>query len=174
MLWTDFFTNPKNLVGTGLLLIGIADDLRSRKFHNWLFLTTLFVSITTLLLVEGLSSLWVGLAGASAAFVFALPLVMTKAIGAGDMKLFVALCFLTTWRGSLNILILSVVWGAALGVIQILLSRQLPSFTSNLLGIVTRKSKDQELKLHQIPYTIALFLGWLSYYSLIPLGWEIL
>ena len=165
--------DPKILVGTGILVAGVISDLRFRKFHNKLFLVALFVSLLTLFFLGGLSQIWTGLAGAFSALVFCLPLFLMRAIGGGDLKLLVALCFLTTWKGAANILIFSLLWGGLLGLIQIALKGKLKELYWNLVGILNR-TPAPKTQLHQIPYTVALLLGWLSYQTLFVIGWGVL
>ena len=163
-------------VATGILIsvAGVIDDLRSRKFHNSLFIASFTVALIVLLVMDGVSGLWVGIAGAASAFVFSLPLVLTRSMGAGDMKLLVALCVLTTWAGSLNVLIYSVFWGALLGVFQVILRRDISRLLKNMMTIFNPSLQKDEGEFHRIPYTVALLLGWMSYHAVKPLGWGIL
>ncbi|RYZ70751.1 MAG: hypothetical protein EOP05_12850, partial [Proteobacteria bacterium] len=63
------------LAASSVLISGVVDDLRSRKFHNWLFLGCLAFGLLFVLATGGVSALpmaFLGLAGGIAVF---LPLV---------------------------------------------------------------------------------------------------
>ena len=151
------------ITATVIFLAGVIDDLRSRKFHNWLFLTATAVAFTVMGVSDGWQGLLNGLAGFTAGMIVLLPLVLIKALGAGDMKLLAAAGTLLGWSVVIDVAIYSFVWGALFGLLQVILKRQLRTTVLNMIAILTRKSKTQAIELHTVPFTVGLFLGWLTH-----------
>ena len=99
-----------------------------------------------------------------------LPLVLSKVIGAGDMKLLAAAGILIGWSPALSVLFFALIWGAVFGVLHAVLSGNLRLLTRNLVSIVTRADRNRPtesegagLELNRIPFTVAILLGWMSY-----------
>ena len=150
--------------------VGVIDDLRSRKFHNWLFLACSAFGATFVLLGVGLQGLPVAALGFLAGFLITLPLVLLKVIGAGDMKLFAAAGILIGWSPVISVLFFALIWGAIFGILRAALSGKLRLLAKNLVSLVTRskqehaeESQSAELELNRIPFTVAILLGWMSY-----------
>ncbi len=167
-------------VATAILLAGVLDDLRSRKFHNWLFLICTALGFTASAVFNGWNSLPHAAVAFLAGVAVMLPLVLLRVIGAGDMKLLAAFGTATAdWRIVVSVALLGLVWGALFGFTQVLVKRQGQALAHNLADIVLHqnqltnktgpsdsdKAKGRRLELHKIPYTFALFLGWLSHMS---------
>ncbi len=171
-------------VATTILLVGVADDLRSRKFHNWLFLVCTALGFAA----SGIFNGWGSLPHAAIAFLVGvavmLPMVLLRIIGAGDMKLLAAFGTATAdWRIVVSVALLALFWGALFGFVQVLVKRQGRELAHNLAHIVLSQNqalnkaatgsptqengqtKGHGLELHKIPYTFALLLGWLSHVS---------
>jgi prepilin peptidase CpaA len=148
------------LIPSAILAAGAADDLRSRKVHNELVLVLLVVAIAFSLFEGGAQGLLTGLLGMGAAILMTLPLVLFGIIGAGDLKLFMVFGFATTWEIVVYVGVAALVWGAILGVLRAIVAGEFKSLVSNTFGIVGRKPVKE---LHRIPYTAALFMGWISY-----------
>lgn len=141
------------------LLIAIADDLLFKKFHNWLFLTMLSVSLFYTATLSLLSWPEAGF-GFLTGFGLMLPLVLVRALGAGDMKFMMCLGVLLGASCTLHVFIYSLFWGALIGVLRVLLSGQILNFKKNLQIMSHRLAPH---KLHTVPYTVAIFLGWLTW-----------
>ena len=60
------------------------------------------------------------------------------------------------------VLIYSLFWAAVLGVIRVLIQGQIKTLFQNMVTITTTKS-DENIKLHTLPFSVALLFGWLSY-----------
>lgn len=107
----------------------------------------------------------VGILGFLAAIAALLPLVLANIVGSGDMKILAAFGCASNWNAVFSVALLSLVWGAVFGVLRVLLQGQGRLFINNLIAIVTRKPRET-FAVHRMPYTIALFFGWLSYLTL--------
>ncbi len=150
------------LVWAGLmLLLGAVDDIRSRKVHNRLIAGIFISSLIVVIIVDGKIGLLDSLFSILTAFISVLPLYLLKALGGGDVKLFTAVAPLLNWKAVLVMLLASLVWGALLGLFQVLLKGQGKALLQNMLGIFLR-NKPPEQNLHKIPYTIALLFGFLT------------
>ncbi len=144
------------------LINGIREDLRSRKVSNVSVLITLVLGLFCVLFVQGLSGLMIAALSFVTAFVAVLPLYLVKAIGGGDVKLFLAVSVLLNWQQVLISLIGSLIWGSILGVVQVILKGEGKAFAHNMIAIFTSKARLPEQKTHKVPYTIALLLGVLT------------
>jgi prepilin peptidase CpaA len=71
----------------GVTLLAGWVDFRTRKIPNWLTVPALFVGIGIHVFVAGWFGAKAALAGAGLALVLLLPLVLLRALGAGDWKL---------------------------------------------------------------------------------------
>lgn len=158
-------------VPTFILIAGIVNDLKSRKVRNYLVLLLAAISIANAFYFSGIEGLkWGGLS-----FVVALgcclPLVLAKILGAGDMKLLAAFAFSVSPMSTFLVLIYSFIWGAILGVAKAILSNEGLNLLMNTLQIA-KGGKDavKNSELHKIPYTVALFFGWLTQLSLTGFG----
>ncbi len=155
---------------SAVLSVGVIDDLRSRKFHNWLFIACSVFGFSFVLLNAGLQGLPIAALGFLAGSLMTLPLVLSKVIGAGDMKLLAAAGILIGWSPALSVLFFALIWGAVFGVLRAVLSGNLRLLTRNLVSIVTRADRNRPtesegagLELNRIPFTVAILLGWMSY-----------
>jgi prepilin peptidase CpaA len=145
-----------------ILIAGVIDDLRSRKFHNWLFLACCALALLSVLIVNGWTGLYLSVFGFAAGIAVLLPFVLMGMIGAGDMKLMAAFGIVAGWNTVFSVAVMSLIWGAIFGVVKMAVSGQLKVLLNNMISIVTL-NKRERLELHQIPYTIALLMGWLSH-----------
>jgi len=144
-----------------ILLAGVIDDLRSKKVHNWLFLTCTSIALIAGLMTEGWPGLNTALLGFVAGIATLLPLVLLKVIGAGDMKLLAAFGAAAGWSVVVDVAVLSLIWGAIFGVMQVTLKGQLKATLANMLNIARMKDRST-MTLHKLPFTVALLMGWLS------------
>ena len=160
------------LAPSAVFSAGVIDDLRSRKFHNWLFLACNFFGVSFVLLNAGLQGLPIAALGFLAGFLITLPLVLLKVIGAGDMKLFAAAGILTGWSPIMSVLFFALIWGAVFGVLRALISGKSRLLARNLISLVNRTRQNKQtrlrgdkadLELNRIPFTVAILLGWMSY-----------
>ena len=154
------------ILPSSILLAASIDDLRSRKIHNWLVLTCMILAITLTFYNGGLDALQMGVLGCGAAILFLLPLVLMKALGAGDLKIMMAFGLATNWSITLNVVMYSLICGALLGLIRAFVAGQAKTMALNMISIL-RPGKEVESKnLQKIPFSIALLFGWMTYVSL--------
>lgn len=153
------------LIQSTILLAGVVDDLKTRKVHNWLVLVLVIFALSTTLYFYGLEGLKLSALSALVALGLSLPLTLSHIMGAGDMKLLIAFSFASAPMTVVWVFIYSFIWGALLGLIRVLISKEGKQLLQNTLSILTRKEVEKT-KLHKIPFTIALFFGWLTQLSL--------
>ena len=160
------FVSWADPVLTGVILLaGVADDLRSRKIHNTLILVLLAVAVAGVFLIKGLSGLLVGGMAGCLALTVGIPLYMAKIMGGGDLKLLFVFSLTVTWLSAGMSLMYSFPWALLLGLFKIILAGQLRDFLFNLFFLVKFQKPDFS-SLHTIPFSLSLFLGWLTFISL--------
>jgi len=143
------------------LFIAVADDLVYRKFHNWLFLSLTTLAIAYVFFFAQLT--WIdGIGGFFVGGLLMLPLVLAKAIGAGDMKFMMAFGLLMGTQPIFWVFIYALFWGALIGVLQSLFSSELKAVLWKTLGLFQRM---RPTKTNKIPYTVAILFGWLSWFQ---------
>ena len=145
----------------GILLAGVIDDLRSKKIHNWLILVLLALAGLSVLLLHGLQGVFPALGKLMVALGISVPLVLMKVIGGGDMKLYAVLSLVLSPRLLILSLVCAFFWGAILGVIKVILDKKTGLMYANLLSLFKLKKPNAET-LHAFPFSVSLFLGWLS------------
>ena len=154
------------LIVSGLILIlGVFNDIKSRKVNNKLVLAMAIAAALCRVLFDSPTGLLHGFMAALAAFVLSFSLVKIKIIGAGDVKLLMAFALLSDINNVFWIIIYSFVWGAVLGLIKYTVSGELKTLLKNTLGVAMRQKIEQK-QLHQIPFTVALFLAFLTQLTL--------
>lgn len=157
-----FATLAPIVAATAILVAGVVDDLRSRKFHNWLFLACAAFATVVLVVSDGPGAMLLGVLGFVAGFALLTPLVLMKIIGAGDMKLMAAFGIVAGWEAVLTVSVAALLWGALFGLLRTVLRGQFKSLASNMFSIVILKDR-QGLQLQTMPYTVALLMGWLTH-----------
>lgn len=154
--------NALTLITASLILLaGVIDDLRSKKVHNWLFIACTLIALIVAVATRGLGGLNDALLGFVAGIATLLPLVLLKVIGAGDMKLMAAFGAVVGWSVTVDVAVLSLLWGAIFGLVQVTLKGQLKATAQNMMQIAQMKDRST-LTLHKLPYTIALLMSWLT------------
>jgi prepilin peptidase CpaA len=155
------------IVPSLILIAGIINDLKSKKVKNYIILVSLILSIINVYYFSGFTGLKFGGLSLLVTFASCLPLVLAKIMGGGDMKLLMVVSTAINPMSAFFVLIYSFFWGALLGIIKAVLNKQGLQLLFNTLDIAKGggKAVPQE-NLHKIPYTVALFLGWLTQLSL--------
>jgi len=159
-MWT-----PHILVPTFILICGVINDIKSRKVRNWLVLALAGASLLFSLTAYGTSALSGSFFSMLTAILICLPFVLTKIMGAGDMKLFAAFAIAVSIPAVINSFIYSLFWGTLLGILSTVLSGQFKAMIKNAVSIASLKN-GEATNLHQIPYTVALLFGWLTFVTL--------
>lgn len=155
-----------SLVATGILLAGVIDDLRSRKFHNWLFLVCASIALWTAAYVHGLEVFAHSTLGFAAGIGALLPFVLLRAMGAGDMKLLGAFGIIAGWSVTLPVAFYALIWGAVFGVLRAVVTKRAPALAHNVAHIVLFRQSGANLGLQKIPYTVAILFGWMTYLTI--------
>ncbi len=146
----------------GILLgSSVYTDLKSKKVFNKMLLGFLPIILIARFLESGMDGVLVGFIASFAALVLCLPLVLLKAVGSGDLKLLLVLGFTTVIESMFWIVVYSFFWGLILGVTKVLLDKEGRKLLQNTADILSRK-KPEVKKLHSIPFTVAILLGWMT------------
>ncbi len=145
-----------------ILIAGVVDDLRTRKFHNWLFLVCIALAAFSVLVSSGVAGFPLALLGALAGFAIFLPLVLMKIIGAGDMKLMIAFGLAAGWDAVLPVAGWGLAWGAVFGVLASVFRGHARALVYNMVSIIVVRER-KGLELQKIPFTIAILMGWMTH-----------
>lgn len=145
---------------TTLLIIAAVMDLRFGKFPNRLFITSALVGLVWLGFQKDLRVFMMSVVYSMLFFVALAPLVYFKVFGAGDVKLLTALSLFITVPVSATILVYSLFWGLLIGLLKILLSGDLKTFSQSFL------LRTKQVKSQKIPYAVAILLGWFSFLTI--------
>lgn len=152
-----------------VLLAGVIDDLRSRKFHNWLFLTCAAFASAVTIVLHGTHGFAHGGLGFAAGIGVFLPLVLLRALGAGDMKLLGALGIIIGWSPVVSVALYALIWGAVLGLTRALVTGQFTALAHNVARLAAQpqvRGAAPTTASHRIPFTVAILFGWLSYLTI--------
>ena len=146
----------------GLILVSaMVDDLRSKKIHNVLLIILFVFAVISIVFLQGFSALLPAFGKLLVALSISASLFFLKVLGGGDVKLYSVLALVLSPRVLILSLILGFVWGAILGVVKIILDKKAHVMFANLLSLFTFKKPSADT-LHKFPFSIGLFLGWLS------------
>jgi len=145
-----------------VLLVGVVEDLRSKKVKNVLILSLFVLSLCVVLWVEGMSFFPMAMLSFVTALAMGFPLFLLGVLGAADVKLFSVLALLLTWNEVLVVGAWALVWGALLGVVRALLSGEGLKVFSNVWRVLRLQGAPEKQELHFIPFTVALLFGWMT------------
>lgn len=157
------------ILPTIILSSGCFTDIRSRRVPNKLVLVLFVMTLSTILIAYGFHEILVGLSGLSAAIVLNLPLFLLKIVGGGDLKLMAVFGLATNWDTTVNVTLFGLIWGLLLGLVSIVTNKNLKVFFQNL-NLMTRTKSVDGVQPHSIPFTIALFLGWVTHATMTYYG----
>jgi prepilin peptidase CpaA len=157
------------IVASAILMIGMFDDLRSRKVHNQLLLVLLPVALLFSVYFRGFDGTMLGVGALLAALVVTVPLFAFGVLGGGDVKLFAVFAFCVDPSSMLYTLVYSVVWGAVFGLTRAAMQKRLIVLVRNTVK-AARSQRPRPQELHKIPYTFALVLGWFTQLTLLHAG----
>lgn len=153
------------IIASLILLVGVVEDLRTKKVPNTHIIAMAALALAAQLFVVGTSGLFPSLLSVTTAVLIMIPLVMAKVIGAGDMKLLMAFSIVVPWSATFTTAIAALIWGALLGLIKSILSGQFSQLLKTT-GAIARGHRTADMPTTQIPYTVALLFGWMTYLSL--------
>jgi prepilin peptidase CpaA len=154
-----------DFVSTFILVVGFGDDLRSRKIHNGLVIGLFLLALIFIYAIRGMGGVAHGLIGSAEAFALTFPLVYMGAIGGGDMKLFSVFAMTSEPYAILIIYMYAIVAGAFIGLVRATVSGELMTVVRSTAAIATSASAKPS-GTHSIPFSAALLLGWLTYWSM--------
>ncbi len=168
-----------------ILVLGVTDDLRSKKIHNrliiLLFLFGLLVvcvfqinwnmeklraqdssfipAVFSQILLEGFLP---ALGRFVLAFSLTLPLFVLNIIGGGDLKLYLVLSLVVSSPRELFFsLAFSFLWAGLLGFIKSILDHKFRVLCINIWQIIQFKKPSSDT-LNVFPFSVSLLMGWLS------------
>ena len=159
------------LIATGILLVAVVDDLRSRKIHNKLILILIpiaLLSAFTVFFIDGglviafQNLLTFSLASAALSLFFGIALWKAKILGGGDVKIYFVFSLVAGMQATLWSLLISFIWGGVLGIIMSILKGNWKNLFHNLF-LLARLQKLPQEKLQHLPFSVVLFLGWISF-----------
>ena len=154
------------LLPSFILIVGLVDDIYSRKFHNWLFVSLFALTLCLSTFFNGFEGIVKGIYGLGLVLALTLPLVLLGIVGAGDMKLLMVFALATNTDAVFNVVLISFLWGGLMGFMYVIISGQLIELFYNLKGLLLFQIKPVMSSLHVIPYTVPLCLAWFTYLSL--------
>ena len=158
-----------DILATVILLAGVVDDLRSQKVHNKLIIFLFLLTVVAIVFLSGPIALLSSSLGFFMALAFSIPLVLVGVLGGGDMKLFAVFGLATNVSAVLGVAVYSIFWGALLGVVRALISGQFKALMLSTTHLLWAKGGSTATEF-KIPYTIALFFGWLTHMTLLHMG----
>ena len=149
----------------GVLAIAAFDDIKTKRVHNSLLAGLALISLVFIFYIEGWPGLEKGLIGFVAGFALYLPLAWMGIVGGGDLKLMAVVGLSSGAVDTLVIGVLALVWGAILGVVQVLLNKDIKSLAQNLGSLAQGKNLEKQ-KLHKIPFAAAILLAAMTEWTL--------
>jgi prepilin peptidase CpaA len=151
------------LIPSIILFVAMITDLRERKIYNKWILIALFLAVGSSYYFYSYDGIQQGALAAGIALLLTLPLVLIGALGAGDMKLLFAFGLATTYQTVFSIMLLSFVWAAILGIVLAVYKGRVGHLMMNTFRLATNPAERKELDLQKIPYTVPIFLAWLTF-----------
>lgn len=154
------------------ILLAVFQDLKTKKVTNRFNVIAFLVVFNLELFQQAFtfSRFFTMLGGLGTALFLGYGLWRFRVIGAGDAKLFLVIGPTLVWQDALIFVFYTLVWGALLGLIGLLLDRQfikeLRIFSFHPL-LTIRNSK---MKGHKVPLTVGILLGILTLWTLKSYG----
>jgi prepilin peptidase CpaA len=111
-------------------------DWRTRRIPNWLTVPALILGIAVRYLIGGWSGVEMGLEGAGLALIVLLPLVLIRALGAGDWKLMGSVGAFLGPRMLLFVLLASILVSGMMAVVLMIQSKRVKETLRNLVALV--------------------------------------
>jgi len=111
-------------------------DWRTRRIPNWLTVPALILGIALRYLIGGWSGVEMGLEGAGLALIVLLPLVLMRALGAGDWKLMGSVGAFLGPRMLLFVLLASILVSGLMAVVLMIQSKRVKETLRNLVVLV--------------------------------------
>jgi prepilin peptidase CpaA len=151
------------IIPTLILAVAVVEDLRTKKVRNVIVLGMIVVALVGAIGIDGVRALPWSALSMTTAFLLGFPLFVLGILGAGDIKVFIAVSVLLSWDAVLFVGVASLLWGAALGVARTVIAGEGKTLVTNTWGLIRYQKKLEPTQLHFIPFTVALAFAWLSY-----------
>jgi prepilin peptidase CpaA len=176
---TATMTGQQLIWTLSLLLAAFAGlvDYRTRKIPNWLTISGIGLGIGVNAMVGGWPGCKASLLGAGLALGLLLPLVLLRALGAGDWKLMGAVGALMGWRMMLVVLVFSILAAGLMAVLSTIRTKRMISTLKNIWilmqGFVTfglRPNPDVSLDnpaLIKLPFGVAVAAATVTCYLIV-------
>jgi prepilin peptidase CpaA len=120
----------------GVTLLAAVVDFRTHKIPNWLTVSALLLGLTLRTALSGWSGAKASLEGAGLALIVLLPLVLLRALGAGDWKLMGAVGAFVGPLMFLFVLLGSVLVSGLMAMVEMARTRRVKETLHNLLVLV--------------------------------------
>jgi prepilin peptidase CpaA len=120
----------------GVTLVAAMVDFRTHKIPNWLTVPAFLLGITLRTVISGWAGAKGSLAGAGLALVLLLPLVLMRALGAGDWKLMGAVGAFLGPILFLFVLLGSVLVSGLMAMVEMMRTRRVKETFHNLVVLV--------------------------------------
>jgi len=172
-------TPTHKILLAALVLVAAVYDIRFRKIPNWLCAT----GIAAGLALNGFIFEWPGLAqaalGLGVAALIYLPLFVLRAMGAGDVKLMMAVGSLVGWKSWLAIFVITGILGGVIALLLLLSKGLLGEKMGNVVYILKelvhlrapyRSRPDMDVRSPtaiRLPHAAVIALGALSFLTLV-------
>ena len=155
-----------NILIAIILIVAVIFDLKYKKFYNWLFVSSFIIAILAVVIFQGYQTLLPSFFSLAIISSIGLSLYYLKIMGAGDVKLLFVMSILMNYLAILEVFVLSIFWGGLLGLVSTILKGRFKSLISNVTNLLVYRVKPEKKELNAIPYTVALFIGWLTHLML--------
>lgn len=152
------------IIATLYLMASVYFDLKTKKVPNAFILAGFSIFSIYLFCVFGISDALRQFASPLFALALSFPLFFLRILGGGDVKVFIVFSLCLAWTDVASVLALSLIWGALLGIVKAGLDGKLPTLYKNMRGLVTPHLAHDRTQLQMIPFTVALFCGWLTHW----------
>lgn len=158
-----------------IVVVSAIFDLRERRVPNWVSFTGLALAIALNTFLYETPGLWLSLKGFGIATLIYFPLFMLRGMGAGDVKLMMAVGAAAGWQNWLGILFLTALFGGISAIAMVAWRKRLRKTFENLalivLSLMHRQAphevspmldvkSDRALRL---PHAVAIAFGTIGY-----------
>lgn len=166
---TMIFETPLDAWAIGVTVAATLMDLSSRRIPNYLTVTAALVGLSGQMALSGLPGFWDGLAGMGVAILLFFPFFMVRWMGAGDVKLLMAIGVTLGWRMELLVSVGSLMVGLITSLAFLMLKGELWTYLKRyglmLRGLLTTGQLvyipplSHEAANIRFPYALAIAMG---------------